>query len=314
MPVPNFRDRRQIDARCDVLQRLGLGYLTLDRESTTLSAGEAQRIRLARLAGLGLRGVLYVLDEPSVGLHHHDTAHLLDVLRGVRDEGNTVLVVEHDDQIIGQADWIVDVGPGAGSEGGRIVFSGPAGDFAAPDAEAHDPRLRESRTRAFLTGRERIAVPPARRTGTGTIAVTGVSAHNLKGIDVSFTQGVFTVVTGVSGSGKSTLLGEARRLLEGADRPDGPDGAAAVATPPIGKVIEIDQSPIGRTPRSNPATYTGAFDHIRDLFAAHPDAIARGLRQGPLQFQCEGRPLRRLRRRRRPAGRHALPRGRRRHL
>ena len=294
-PRPRFQElERQITARCDVLQRLGLGYLTLDRESTTLSAGEAQRIRLARLAGIGLRGVLYVLDEPSVGLHHHDTAQLLEVLRGVRDEGNTVLVVEHDDQIIGQADWIVDVGPGAGSDGGDIIFSGPAEDFIAPDAETREPRLRDSRTRAFLTGRERIAARPSHRAGTGTIAVTGVTKHNLRGVDVTFTQGVFTVVTGVSGSGKSTLLEEVRRLLgggagrEGAAGAAGAAGASAVAGPAISKVIEIDQSPIGRTPRSNPATYTGAFDHIRDLFAAHPEAGARGFGKGRFTFNVKG--------------------------
>jgi len=277
---------RQVIARCDTLRRLGLGYLTLDRESTTLSAGEAQRIRVARLADIGLRGVLYVLDEPSVGLHHHDTAQLLRILRGLRDEGNSVLVVEHDDQIIREADWIVDVGPAAGTGGGEIVYAGPAAPFVrALGSAAADPRFARSRTHAFLTGRESLPVPVARRTGTGAIRLTDLTAHNLRHVSVTVPQGAFTVVTGVSGAGKSTLIEEARRLLT-----EGPGAgeAGAAADPPIAKVIDIDQSPIGRTPRSNPATYTGAFDHIRDLFAAHPDAVARGYGKGRFTFNVKG--------------------------
>ena len=216
---------RQVDERCDTLQRLGLGYLTLDRESTTLSAGEAQRVRLAALAGIGLQGVLFVLDEPSVGLHHHDTGLLLDVIRGLRDRGNTVLVVEHDDQTILQADWIIDVGPGAGTAGGELLYSGPARAFvgAAQPGAAH--RLADSRTRAFLTGAERIALPARRREGSGSLVVEGVTRHNLQGVRAEFRMGALNVVTGVSGAGKSTLVEETRRLLRG-------DGPAGPALPP----------------------------------------------------------------------------------
>ncbi|MCU0251849.1 MAG: excinuclease ABC subunit UvrA [Vicinamibacterales bacterium] len=277
--------RTQVDQRCDTLQRLGLGYLALDRESTTLSAGEAQRVRLAALAGIGLQGVLFVLDEPSIGLHHHDTRLLLDVLRAIRDRGNTVLVVEHDDQTILQADWILDVGPGAGDAGGEVLFSGPARAFTQtpPSGDAH--RLAESRTRAFLTGEERIALPSRRRAGSGALVVEGVTRHNLHGVGAEFRLGALNVVTGVSGAGKSTLVEETRRLLGGG----GPGGPASVRTSArIDKVIEIDQSPIGRTPRSNPATYTGLFDHVRALFAAEPDARSRSFGKGRFSFNVHG--------------------------
>ncbi|MBP1604461.1 MAG: excinuclease subunit, partial [Acidobacteria bacterium] len=277
--------QRQVDERCETLQRLGLGYLTLDRESTTLSAGEAQRVRLAALAGIGLQGVLFVLDEPSVGLHHHDTGLLLDVMRAMRDRGNTVLVVEHDDQTILQADWIVDVGPGAGAAGGEILFSGAAPDFVGPIRPDRMPRLGESRTRAFLTGAERIALPARRRNGSGVLVVEGITRHNLRGVCAEFTLGALNVVTGVSGAGKSTLVEETRRLLAG----DGPGGPASIrSSGPIDKIIEIDQSPIGRTPRSNPATYTGLFDHVRALFAAEPEASGRGFGKGRFSFNVHG--------------------------
>ena len=275
--------KSQVIDRCSVLQRLGLGYLTVDRESTTLSSGEAQRIRLARSAGIGLRGVLYVLDEPSVGLHHRDTRRVIDLLRNIRDAGNTVLVVEHDDQVVRQADWIVDVGPGAGGNGGEILFSGPLDRFLAPEA-ADASRLTDSRTRAFLTGREQIAVPAQRRTGLGTLTVNGVSKHNLAQVSATFLLGAFNVVTGVSGSGKSTLLEETRRLLAGETSP----GASIHVSSPIDKVIDIDQAPIGRTPRSNPATYTGLFDRVRDLFASQPAAIERGFEKGRFSFNVRG--------------------------
>ena len=274
-----------MDERCDTLQRLGLDYLTLDRESTTLSAGEAQRVRLAALAGIGLQGVLFVLDEPSVGLHHHDTGLLLDVIRGLRDRGNTVLVVEHDDQTILQADWVIDVGPGAGTAGGEILYSGPAHAFvgAAQPGVAH--RLADSRTRAFLTGAERIAPPARRREGSGSLVVEGVTRHNLQGVRAEFRMGALNVVTGVSGAGKSTLVEETRRLLRG----DGPAGPASLrASGPIDKIIEIDQAPIGRTPRSNPATYTGVFDRVRDLFAAEPEAVRLGFGKGRFSFNVRG--------------------------
>jgi excinuclease ABC subunit A len=277
--------RKQADERCDTLQRLGLGYLTLDRESTTLSGGEAQRVRLAALAGIGLQGVLFVLDEPSIGLHHHDTEMLLDVIRAMRDRGNTVLVVEHDEQTILQADWVIDVGPGAGVIGGDILFSGPAGEFVGTLRPEATPRLGESRTRAFLTGTERIAVPRGRREGSGTLVVEGVTRNNLNGVRAEFRLGALNVVTGVSGAGKSTLVDETRRLLRG----DGPGGPASVrSSGRIDKIIEIDQSPIGRTPRSNPATYTGLFDHVRALFAAEPEAVGRGFGKGRFSFNVHG--------------------------
>ncbi|MCX6538039.1 MAG: excinuclease ABC subunit UvrA [Acidobacteria bacterium] len=275
--------KKQVADRCAVLQRLGLGYLTIDRESTTLSSGEAHRIRLARAAGIGLRGVLYVLDEPSVGLHHRDTGRVLDLLRTIRDEGNTVLVVEHDDQVVRQADWIVDVGPGAGAEGGEILFSGPLDRFLASDGMG-GARLPDSRTRAFLTGHERIAIPERRRTGRGELTVRGLSKHNLDHVSAIFLLGAFNVVTGVSGAGKSTLIDETRRLLSGQR-----GGDATVETPePIDKIIDIDQAPIGRTPRSNPATYTGLFDRVRDLFASQPAAVERGFEKGRFSFNVKG--------------------------
>jgi len=269
--------------RCAVLQRLGLGYLTVDRDSTTLSSGEAQRIRLARAAGIGLRGVLYVLDEPSVGLHHRDTARVLGLLQSIRDEGNTVLVVEHDDQVVRHADWIVDVGPGAGTDGGTLLFSGPVDQFLAPKHPG-DRDLSASRTRTFLTGADRIAIPEHRRTGRGALTVTGLSAHNLDHVTATFRIGAFNVVTGVSGSGKSTLVDAIRRLLDGETTP----GATIDVSERIDKVIDIDQAPIGRTPRSNPATYTGLFDRVRDLFAAQPAAVSRGYGKGRFSFNVKG--------------------------
>ena len=206
------------------LQRLGLDYLTLDRESTTLSAGEAQRVRLAALAGIGLQGVLFVLDEPSVGLHHHDTGLLLDVIRGLRDRGNTVLVVEHDDQTILQADWIIDVGPGAGDRGRRAPLQRAGAGVRRRGQPGAAHRLADSRTRAFLTGAERIALPARRREGSGSLVVEGVTRHNLQGVRAEFRMGALNVVTGVSGAGKSTLVEETRRLLRG----DGPAGPASL--------------------------------------------------------------------------------------
>jgi excinuclease ABC subunit A len=273
-----------IDRRCDTLQRLGLGYLTVDRESTTLSAGEAQRVKLASLSGIDLRGMLFVLDEPTIGLHHHDTGRLLGVLTDIRDRGNTVVVVEHDDQVIRHADWVIDVGPGAGAAGGHVLFDGPAEAFLG-GRESGAPRLSESRTRAFLTGAERIDVPSTRRTGSGSLVVEGLTRHNLRGVRAEFMLGALNVVTGVSGAGKSTLVGETRRMLEDA----GPGGASAArAAAHIDKIIEIDQSPIGRTPRSNPATFTGLFDHVRALFAAAPGAAARGFGKGRFSFNVAG--------------------------
>jgi len=275
--------RREVQARCSLLRDLGLGYLALDRESTTLSGGEAQRLRLARQAGIDLGGMIYVLDEPSIGLHHHDTGRLLDVLAVMRGRGNTVIAVEHDEQVIRAADWVVDVGPGAGTEGGAVVFNGTAASLLATDAGTAG-HATASRTRAFLTGREQIAVPRARRSGTGVLRVSGLTRHNLQHLDVEFLQGAFNVVTGVSGAGKSTLVGELRRLIAG-----GSDGDAAIdPAVPIDTVVDVDHSPIGRTPRSNPATYTGVFDRIRDLFASQPDALDRGFGKGRFSFNVSG--------------------------
>ncbi|MDO8836146.1 MAG: excinuclease ABC subunit UvrA [Vicinamibacterales bacterium] len=294
------RVRTHVLERCDVLMQLGIGYLTLDRGSTTVSGGEAQRLRLARHATVGLGGLLYVLDEPSVGLHPHDTSRLLAVLRTIRDRGNTVIVVDHDEDTMRCADWIVDVGPGAGATGGRVLFSGPPGEFVSPTPDAGRAwPLDRSRTRAFLCGRERIAVPAARRPGTGTLRVSGLTAHNLVDLDAAFLLGALNVVSGVSGAGKSTLLTETIRLiteqattLRGVVPATQPSSSTShgrvIASTPIGKVISIDQAPIGRTPRSNPATYTGVFDAIRDAFAAEPEALRLGFGKGRFSFNVAG--------------------------
>ena len=287
----NFNDREKavgspirdaILRRTALLSRLGLDYLTLDRESTTLSVGEAQRLRLATQAGSGLRGVLYVLDEPSAGLHPADTDKLLQVLQTLRDNGNTVIIVEHDEACIRFADQLIDLGPGAGIHGGRVLYSGPAADiFGLPRGS--------SLTRDYLAGNLAIPVPRSRRKGIGTIAMQGARKHNLKNINVIFHLGAFNVVTGVSGAGKSTLVKHilAHRLEEGRLGP-GPDADGIQIVGRIGKVIEIDQSPIGRTPRSNPATYTKMSDRIRDLFAGLPESVARGWGKGRFSFNVPG--------------------------
>lgn len=274
---------KEIKNRVTFLVNVGLDYLTLARATATLSGGEAQRIRLATQIGSGLVGVCYILDEPSIGLHQRDNDKLLDTLKSLRDLQNTVIVVEHDEDTMRAADYIVDVGPGAGSHGGRIVATGTAEEIMAnPD----------SVTGAYLSGRKFIPVPEKRRTPTGWITVRGASMNNLKHIDVKFPLGVLCLVTGVSGSGKSSLVNEIlyKQLAHDLNR------ARTVAGPNEGiegidqldKVINIDQSPIGRTPRSNPATYTGVFDLIRDLFAGTPDAKARGYSKGRFSFNVKG--------------------------
>lgn len=275
---------REIRDRLEFLGAVGLNYLSLDRASNTLSGGESQRIRLATQIGSRLRGVLYVLDEPSIGLHHKDNSRLLSTLQELRDLGNTVIVVEHDEETIRQADYVIDLGPGAGTEGGAIVAAG------SPEVLAADEK---SLTAKYLSGRLEIAVPSKRRQPNHkTIRIRGASEHNLQHIDVSFPIGLMTVVTGVSGSGKSTLVNEilykalARNLYRALDEPG--SHIAIEGLELIDKVIEIDQSPIGRTPRSNPATYTGVFTPIRELYAMLPESRARGYKPGRFSFNVKG--------------------------
>jgi len=274
---------REVNARLGFLMDVGLDYLSLSRAAGSLSGGESQRIRLATQVGSGLVGVSYILDEPSIGLHQRDNAKLLATLKHLRDLGNSVLVVEHDEETMWAADTIIDIGPGAGAHGGEVVAVGTAQDLI---------NTKGSVTGDYLSGRKRIPIPLTRRKPTGWITVRGAAENNLKHIDVAFPTGIFTCVTGVSGSGKSSLVNEilyknASRMLyrskTEAGRCDGIDGLEQ-----IDKVIAIDQSPIGRTPRSNPATYTGAFDLIRDLFAQTQDARARGYKKGRFSFNVKG--------------------------
>ena len=274
---------KEIRARLRFLVNVGLEYLSLARATGTLSGGEAQRIRLATQIGSGLVGVAYILDEPSIGLHQRDNDKLLSTLNSLRDLGNTLIVVEHDEDTMRAADFIVDVGPGAGEHGGHIVATGTVEDLV---------HCEESITGAYLSGRIRIPVPKVRRTPTGWIEVRGAQENNLKKINVKFPLGVLTCVTGVSGSGKSSLVNEIlyKRLARDLNRARAIPGRHTEirGLEQWDKVIHIDQSPIGRTPRSNPATYTGVFDQIRDLFAATADAKARGYKKGRFSFNVKG--------------------------
>ncbi|HEY7753027.1 MAG TPA: excinuclease ABC subunit UvrA [Steroidobacteraceae bacterium] len=276
---------KEITDRLGFLVDVGLDYLTLDRSAETLSGGEAQRIRLASQIGSGLVGVMYILDEPSIGLHQRDNQRLLDTLHRLRDLGNTVIVVEHDEDAIRQADHVVDLGPGAGVHGGRIVAQGTPAEIEASPA---------SLTGQYLSGRKRIEIPDKRRARDAkqALRVRQASGNNLKGVDVSFPVGLFTCVTGVSGSGKSTLVNDtlyryaARELDLVAEQPAACAGIEGLGQ--VDRVIDIDQSPIGRTPRSNPATYTGLFTPIRELFAGTPEARSRGYQPGRFSFNVKG--------------------------
>jgi len=290
---------QEIDKRLDFLEKVGVDYLTLDRPSDTLSGGELQRVRLATGIGSGLVGVCYVLDEPSIGLHQRDNERLIDALRRLQQQGNTVLVVEHDEAIMRSADWLVDIGPGAGRHGGRVVAQG------TPEEVAANP---DSVTGRYLSGQLTIAVPPVRRRAvkTRSITVEGATGNNLKDVDARFPLGVLICVSGVSGSGKSTLVNET--LARALDRRLGGSGPKPAAhrslrgASQIDKLVQVDQSPIGRTPRSNPATYTGVFDEIRRVFAGTREARQRGYKSGRFSFnvkggrceECQGQGIRRI--------------------
>jgi excinuclease ABC subunit A len=276
---------KEIRERLTFLDNVGVGYLTLDRAALTLSGGEAQRLRLATQIGSQLVGVLYILDEPSIGLHQRDNDRLIGTLERLRDLGNTVLVVEHDEQMMRSADWLVDMGPGAGEHGGYVVAEGTAKDVS---------RNKKSITGQFLSRTRQIAVPERRPTDNGFFRVLGARMHNLKGIDVDFPVGRFIVVTGVSGSGKSTLVNEivykalANRLHRMRTKPKPGDHDGVEGIDCFDKVIDIDQSPIGRTPRSNPATYTDLFTPIRELYSLTPEAKVRGYKPGRFSFNVRG--------------------------
>ena len=274
---------KEINSRVRFLSDVGLEYLSLGRATGTLSGGEAQRIRLATQIGSGLVGVAYILDEPSIGLHQRDNQKLLNSLMKLRDLGNTLIVVEHDEETMRAADVVIDIGPGAGEHGGELVAMGSVQDLIACPASV---------TGEYLGGRKKIPIPEVRRKPEGWLTIRGAAENNLKHIDVQIPLGVMTCVTGVSGSGKSSLINRilyevlAKKLNHARTTPGKHDSIEGIEQ--LDKVISIDQSPIGRTPRSNPATYTGVFDQIRDLFAATPDAKAKGYKKGRFSFNVKG--------------------------
>ena len=275
---------KEIIARLNFLTEVGLDYLTLSRSAGTLSGGESQRIRLATQIGSGLVGVLYILDEPSIGLHQKDNTKLLKALRELTDAGNTLLIVEHDEETMYAADQIIDIGPGAGIHGGKLVAQGSVAEIK---------KCKESVTGQYLSGEKQITVPKERRKGNGKkITVKGAREHNLKNIDVDFPLGKFICVTGVSGSGKSSLINEilykglSARVYGSKEKPG--EHRSITGVKEIDKIIDINQQPIGRTPRSNPATYTKVFDHIRGLFATLPEAKMRGYNKGRFSFNVKG--------------------------
>ena len=274
---------KEINARLGFLVDVGLDYLTLARATATLSGGEAQRIRLATQIGSGLVGVAYILDEPSIGLHQRDNDKLLKTLQNLKNLGNTLIVVEHDEDTMFAADYIVDIGPGAGEHGGEVVAVGTADDIM---------NCEESITGAYLSGRIKIPVPSVRKEPSGFLTIKGARENNLKNVTVDIPLGVMTCVTGVSGSGKSSLVNEIlyKSLAKKLNRARTIAGKhdEIIGVEQLDKVIDIDQSPIGRTPRSNPATYTGVFDPIRDLFAATQDAKAMGYKKGRFSFNVKG--------------------------
>ncbi len=275
---------KEITSRLKFLENVGLDYITLDRAANTLSGGEAQRIRLATQIGSALVGVIYILDEPTIGLHQRDNARLIETLKHLRDLGNTVIVVEHDEETIRSADYVIDIGPGAGEHGGEVVAAG---------TPAQIEKNSKSITGAYLSGKARIKIKKEKRRGNGkTVEIKGAEAFNLKKIDVKIPLGKFVCLTGVSGSGKSTLMIEilakalAQKFYDAKDLPGKHQEILGIEQ--IDKVIHIDQSPIGRTPRSNPATYTGVFTYIRDLFTQVPEAKIRGYRPGRFSFNVKG--------------------------